>query len=127
MNELSARQQLLAAIGDVLGQVRDHAIFLADDLEIEDPLAHMADTANHLLCETCGWLNRMVCPECPGCGCYNGRCSGWRHNEYAHEDDSEPEECGFCGVLGCPGYCNVDDYNMRGYEITPDDLAKEEA
>ncbi|MDG4759288.1 hypothetical protein [Micromonospora sp. WMMD710] len=34
------------------------------------------DPRNKVMCTTCGWTNGMVCPECPGCGCYNGQCSG---------------------------------------------------
>jgi hypothetical protein len=66
-----------------------------------------ADPRNQLLCETCGWTNGMVCPECPGCGCYNDQCSGWRHHEYAHDDeDDDPygtgcRECG-AGTNGDP-------------------------
>jgi hypothetical protein len=62
------------------------------------------DPRNQLLCETCGWTVGMVCPECPGCGCYNGRCSGWRHSEYQDEMDAATGEtreydcdCGFYG------------------------------
>lgn len=43
------------------------------------------------LCDICGWTIGMVCPECPGCGCYTGRCTGWRHSEYAHDDDFEDD------------------------------------
>lgn len=56
-----------------------------------------------ILCEKCGWTLAMICPECPGCGCYNGQCSGWRHAEYAFEDDDEhddPNACPECGAGG---------------------------
>jgi hypothetical protein len=57
------------------------------------------DPANRIMCETCGWTYAMVCPECsPGCGCNNGRCSGWRHEEYMHEDDLRDLD----GDGGCP-------------------------
>lgn len=110
------RQELLAKVADITSQVLDHATYLTEAHEIDDPLGWMADTANHLACEVCGWLNSMLCPECPGCGCYNRGCSGWRHREYEHDDDRDPEPCCWCGEPGCPGYCNVDDYNLRGYD-----------
>lgn len=74
------------------------------------------DPRNQLLCEKCGWTNGMVCPECPGCGCYNDQCSGWRHHEYAHdEDDSDydPYGCSECGAGGSGdpyGECVCGDY-----------------
>ncbi|MDX3232856.1 hypothetical protein [Streptomyces sp. ME19-01-6] len=46
------------------------------------------DPRNQILCEKCDWLVGMVCPECPGCGCYNDQCSGWRHDEYQAEMDA---------------------------------------
>lgn len=60
------------------------------------------DPRNQLLCQTCGWTNGMVCPECPGCGCYNDQCSGWRHHEYAHEDDDydDPDRNIYCRECG---------------------------
>lgn len=84
----------------------------------EDAVGYITDPANEVMCETCGWTYGMVCPECPGCGCYNGRCSGWRHREDAdnYDDDCEGEPCMWCGEPGCPGYdCNVEDYNVREY------------
>lgn len=48
---------------------------------------HLQDPANQVLCEECGWTVAMICPECPGCGCYNAVCSGWRHEEYMDEDE----------------------------------------
>ncbi|MDJ0344275.1 hypothetical protein QMK19_29130 [Streptomyces sp. H10-C2] len=66
------------------------------------------DPRNKLLCEKCGWTNAMVCPECPGCGCYNDQCSGWRHHEYADEpDDDDPDHgiyCRECGAGSCSPY-----------------------
>lgn len=60
------------------------------------------DPGDEVLCETCGWTVGMICPECPGCGCYNGRCSGWRHEEYMDEDEAaelrELERCEECGA-----------------------------
>jgi hypothetical protein len=72
--------------------------------------------ANDVACEACGWTNGMLCPECPGCGCYNGQCSGWRHREYMHEDDRREreeaereanrcEECGADMSLGSYDEC----------------------
>ncbi len=81
----------------------------------EDAVAYITDPANQVACETCGWTNGMLCPECPGCGCYNSSCSGWRHREDPMDyEDREPEPCFNCGEPGCPGYCNVEDYNMPG-------------
>lgn len=45
-----------------------------------------------LLCETCGWTLDMICPECPGCGCYSGECDGWRHRNFAGDDLAEEED-----------------------------------
>lgn len=62
--------------------------------ELGDP----RDSANHVMCNRCGWTNAMVCPECTGCGCYNLRCSGWRHAEYMTDDElAELNECPECG------------------------------
>jgi hypothetical protein len=59
------------------------------------------DPRNQLLCEKCGWTNGMVCPECPGCGCYSNQCSGWRHREYADDDpDYDQNACPECGAGG---------------------------
>jgi hypothetical protein len=77
------------------------------DLTYTEASEILADPANQLLCETCGWTLGMICPECPGCACYNGRCSGWRHGEYAHEDDRDPSEdaCDECGgTFSLAGY-----------------------
>lgn len=72
------------------------------------------DPRNELLCSKCGWTVGMVCPECPGCGCYNQLCSGWRHREYMDADEREEiaqdAECGECGTplasLGPYDYCD---------------------
>lgn len=80
------------------------------------PVAQAAydDPANQVMCETCGWTNGMVCPECPGCGCYNGRCSGWRHDELMDDDERrELRECPDCGGDSTNHYdcrCDDDDY-----------------
>jgi hypothetical protein len=76
-------------------------------LEQERPL-------NELLCEKCGWTVRMVCPECPGCGCYNGRCSGWRHSEYQDEMDAatgdyDPDSGIYCEDCGAGSSSPYDD------------------
>ncbi|AYF78163.1 hypothetical protein D7D52_34910 [Nocardia yunnanensis] len=85
-----------------------HKIMESDELSWEEAQEIYDDPRNQLLCGKCGWTVGMVCPECPGCGCYNGRCSGWRHHEYAM-DDGEPEEiCGECGA--------TDDYQCNCYE-----------
>ncbi|MGW3091575.1 hypothetical protein [Streptomyces sp. NPDC001108] len=119
-----ARKKALAAVKDELGIKHTDAIALldhsdADEREtLERYLAEYVDIntykeavdyltqeknnpRNQLLCETCGWTNGMVCPECPGCGCYNDQCSGWRHHEYADDDpDSDPYGCQECGADG---------------------------
>jgi len=119
-----ARKKALADLKDELGIKHACAIALldhpdADEREtLERYLAEYVDIntyreaveylrqeqnnpRNQLLCETCGWTNGMVCPECPGCGCYNDQCSGWRHHEYAHEDDDyDPNGCPECGAGG---------------------------
>lgn len=69
------------------------------------------DPRNQIMCETCGWTYGMVCPECPGCGCYNGRCTGWRHDEFMDDDErAERDECPECG-----GNIN-NHYECRCYE-----------
>ena len=71
-----------------------------------EAVAWLEDPANREMCEICGWTNGMVCPECPGCGCYTGRCSGWRHAEFDGDlDDPEPYECEECGASNGYG-CN---------------------
>lgn len=73
-----------------------------------EAVAIMTDPANEILCEVCGWTVGMICPECPGCGCYNGQCSGWRHGEWENGDSDDGfdedgcEECG--GSLSLVGY-----------------------
>lgn len=116
-----ARKNQLTAIKDELGVKHADAIALLDhpvpdDRDILAGLIYTYDgidtykaavtfleqerndPANQLLCETCGWTVGMVCPECPGCGCYNGQCTGWRHLEYMHEDERRDyyacDECG---------------------------------
>lgn len=84
------------------------------DLTWDEAEAEHDDPANELLCETCGWTVGMVCPECPGCGCYNQLCSGWRHREYRHDDERDElaadAECGECGAslskLGPYDFCD---------------------
>ncbi|MFB8023939.1 hypothetical protein ACFC36_35800 [Streptomyces rubiginosohelvolus] len=121
-----ARKNQLAAIKDSYGVKHTDAIalldhpddderhtmmgYLAEYLDIStyaDALAFLrqeqADPRNQVMCETCGWTFGMVCPECPGCGCYNGQCSGWRHHEYAEPDfdsDYDPNACQECGAGG---------------------------
>lgn len=59
-----------------------------------------------LLCEKCGWTLDMICPECPGCGCYSDECDGWRHRNFAG-DDLDDED----------GYDELyDDEGEDGYE-----------
>jgi hypothetical protein len=82
-----------------------------DGLSFAEAEAEFNDPLNQLLCETCGWTIGMVCPECPGCGCYNGRCSGWRHHEYMHDDErAELNACDECGGDTTTGYdCGCDE------------------
>lgn len=88
-------QRYTEARADVL-KIRELAE--ADDLTYEEAQAEYDDPANQLLCETCGWTVGMICPECPGCGCYTARCSGWRHAEFADEDElAELHACPECG------------------------------
>jgi hypothetical protein len=72
------------------------------DETYEEAEAFLADPANEVFCQICGWTLAMVCPECSGCACHGGRCSGWRHQEYMHEDDlaelREQERCEECGA-----------------------------
>jgi hypothetical protein len=74
--------------------------------------------ANQVICHTCGWTAGMVCPECPGCGCYNLQCSGWRHREYMHPHDlaeleAAEAECPECGGDTRTGYdCHCDEYGI---------------
>lgn len=81
--------------------------------------AWLDDPANQVMCEVCGWTNGMACPECPGCGCYSGRCTGWRHREA--DAGLEPEEGSYCTECGansryecscapCPE-CGADGYH----------------
>lgn len=58
------------------------------------------DPRNKIMCTKCGWTYGMVCPECPGCGCYSGQCSGWRHHEY---DEPDPDDDGGCPECGAGG------------------------
>ncbi|MEU9849216.1 hypothetical protein [Streptomyces sp. NPDC047985] len=127
-----ARKKALAALKDELGVKHADAIalldhpdaderetlerYLAEYIDINtygEALAYLrqqqADPRNQLLCETCGWTNSMVCPECPGCGCYNDQCSGWRHAEYEaemraatgdYDPDDDPNACEECGTGG---------------------------
>jgi hypothetical protein len=60
------------------------------DETFEEASAWYDDPANQLLCGTCGWTLGMICPECAkGCGCETS-CTGWRHAEYAGDDDLDP-------------------------------------
>ncbi|MFB7592338.1 hypothetical protein [Streptomyces sp. NPDC056169] len=56
---------------------------------------------SQILCEKCDWTVGMACPECPGCGCYNGRCSGWRHEEYQAQMDAATGEDADHDLYGC--------------------------
>lgn len=118
-----ARKNALAAIKADHGVPHHEAIAILDDprsesiLELMDTyedvnsraeaVAVLEDPRNEVMCEKCGWTNGMVCPECPGCGCYNGQCSGWRHHEYMDQDEREAaayHECD-CGFAGHEDHC----------------------
>ncbi len=74
----------------------------------EEAEAVLTDPANETLCEVCGWTMGMICPECSGCGCDTGRCTGWRHAEYDGPDEEEAtsgygqEDCEECGGMAGP-------------------------
>ncbi|WP_433860095.1 hypothetical protein [Streptomyces kronopolitis] len=116
-----ARKKALAGLKDELGIKHACAIALLDhpDPDERETLVEYLETyvdintyreavdwmrndpRRQVLCETCGWSVAMVCPECPGCGCYDGRCSGWRHSEYqAAADDYDPDAGVYCRDCG---------------------------
>lgn len=75
-----------------------HEMATEDELTWAEAEAIYDDPANRLLCDTCGWVAAMACPECSGCGCNNLTCSGWRHEEYMHEEErAELNACPECG------------------------------
>lgn len=94
--------------------------------------AVVTDPANQVLCRKCGWTVSMVCPECPGCGCYDHQCSGWRHREFMHDDDraeieAAEAECPECGGDTRSGYdCDCDDYPAAGAGRDRADAAADE-
>lgn len=79
-----------------------HELMGEEELTFEEAEALYDDPGNQLLCETCGWTLAMICPECTGCGCSNGRCTGWRHREYLTDEEREElrdaERCDECGA-----------------------------
>lgn len=103
-----ARANDVARLQDAVAPVRlkrhDALKILADEQQelLVDAINRFADVTTYavarqvvdtepcykLLCETCGWTLDMICPECPGCGCYSGECDGWRHGNYV-DDISE--------------------------------------
>ncbi|MEV4079168.1 hypothetical protein AB0J43_02595 [Nonomuraea fuscirosea] len=101
-NDLSraTRELMQHRPGKKYTEVRDELLWWLEGRE-ETPVeavAIMTDPANEIMCEKCGWTNGMVCPECPGCGCYNFTCSGWRHEEYMDEEERrELRACRECG------------------------------
>jgi hypothetical protein len=115
-----ARATAIRTIKRQLGIKHTEAIAVLDDPRCDDlcyyieanELATYAEAVavlehpnNQILCEDCGWTVGMICPECPGgCGCYNGRCSGWRHSEYGDEPDPDSTDCPECGASDLGGY-----------------------
>ncbi len=101
-NEREAMEMYLAEFSDINTYAEAKA-FLA------------VDPRRQLLCDKCGWSVAMVCPECPGCGCYTGQCTGWRHSEFEEEDpEADPWGCPECGAGGSGNpygecYCYDDD------------------
>ncbi|MGW8357693.1 hypothetical protein [Streptomyces wedmorensis] len=63
--------------------------------------AQKSDVRNQIMCDKCDWTYGMICPECPGCGCYNGECSGWRHWEYQAQMDAATGEYDAYNGDGC--------------------------
>lgn len=66
--------------------------------------------AEDVLCDSCGWVVGMICPECSGCGCNNLTCSGWRHGEHLTDEDQDAmsdalNDCGECGGGSGPYGC----------------------
>ncbi|MFB6726747.1 hypothetical protein ACFCV3_41640 [Kribbella sp. NPDC056345] len=126
-----ARKNQLAALKTQLGVKHVDAIALLDhpDTDDRDALEEILsvyvdvttykdavavledkrnDPANRVICHTCGWTASMACPECPGgCACYNGRCLGWRHDDWMGADQ-EPSDayytCPECGGDTRSGY-----------------------
>ncbi len=87
------------ALQDVL-EIRDFATYA--EVTWEEAEAEYDDLRNELLCERCGWTVAEACPECPsGCGCNNGWCTGWRHAEYATDEERDDlAEAGVCEECG---------------------------
>lgn len=111
-----AARARMAATGQKYTEARESVLAIREvmdenDWTYEEAEAWFDDPANQVMCEICGWTNGMACPECPGCGCYNGRCSGWRHEEYMTDDEQEElHRCEECGAdLNSPyEECNCD-------------------
>ncbi|WP_329433227.1 hypothetical protein OG564_10835 [Streptomyces sp. NBC_01280] len=84
-------------------------VLVADDRlkTVDDALAYLEDPNHKLLSRECGWTVAMICPECPGCGCYSGECSGYRHREFADDDTDtlgdDPDEWGHDDEEDDPG------------------------
>ncbi len=73
-------------------------IAASEDVTLAEAEAIHDDPRNEIFCKICGWTVGMVCPECPGCGCYNLSCSGWRHAEVMDSDElRQLNECPECG------------------------------
>jgi hypothetical protein len=77
-------------------------------LDYAGAVAWLEDPARKTMCEDCGWSFGMICPECElGCGCER-YCSGWRHREFAGDDDFDDQaeddyecECGAGHEYNC--------------------------
>lgn len=101
--------------GNTTVKARAHEIAEADGIPYTEALAIITDPSNEVICDTCGWIGGMACPECSGCGC-DTHCTGWRHAEYTEEEDEEDdyevdcEECGgsFSALTGYGCACRGD-------------------
>lgn len=131
---MSARQALLTRAATAMVMLGEN--FVTDYMnycgyDVDDPetreacRADLLDPGNQEACDRCGWTYNMLCPECPGCGCYDYSCTGWRHDESraatGDDFDDEGQPCFNCGEPGCPGYC--DDYQT--YNLRPEETGGE--
>ncbi|MFM9373237.1 hypothetical protein [Streptomyces sp. Da 82-17] len=136
MPKSHARKKALANIKDLYGVKHTDAIALLESDDCEDLCdllntyadvntyreavavleARRNDPLNQVMCEDCGWVGGMACPECAkGCGCEYD-CPGWRHEEaraatgdWDEDDDPYACECGAGGRDNPYGDCFCDE------------------